>query len=204
VVTWEEIRHQVAIAGRVIDAQTGQAFAGALVEITAAPGAFSEWLAIKAKQFGARWATMVERPDRTRSAADGHFHFLDLLDGQYALTASLPGTGSRYGTAQVQVTVSRDDGNIAMAAADLALHPTTLKGHITDQGSSDPVFLAEVRVKGSGEKAFSDSQGGYLLTSLETGERTVQVFLQGYQPVSKTALLGQAGVIETLNFTLSK
>jgi hypothetical protein len=66
------------------------------------------------------------------------------------------------------------------------------------------VVLAEVRIKGSGEKVFSDAQGKYLLTGLEMGERTVQVFVQGYQPASQTTLFNQAGVVVTLNFTLSK
>ncbi|MGD9101251.1 MAG: carboxypeptidase regulatory-like domain-containing protein [Anaerolineae bacterium] len=205
--TWETVRHQVAIAGRVSDAQTGKTIARARVEITAAPAEFTAWLAIRAKQHQEHWETMDERPDRTRTALDGHFHFLDLPDGSYTLTVSLPGSGSRYGTAQVVATVSRDaEENIVMAAADTTLPPTTVKGQITEQ-DSDPVILvamAEVRVKGSGERTFSDGQGQYLLAGLETGARTVLVSAQGYQPASQAVSLNQAGVEQTLNFALSE
>jgi hypothetical protein len=88
-----------------------------------------------------------------------------------------------------------------MAAADMALAPTTLKGRITDQ-ESNPVAMAEVRVKGSGERAFSDGQGQYLLTGLEVGQRTVLVSAPGYQPASQTALLNAAGTVQTLDITL--
>lgn len=199
---WEEVRHQVAIAGRVTDAQTGRTIGSAQVRITAAPAEFTHWLATRAKQFGARWATMAERPDQARTAADGHFHFLDLPDGQYTLVGSLPGSGSRYDSVQVQVTVSWDAGTITMAAGDLVLPPTTLNGQITDQATNDPVAMAEVRVKGSVERAFSNGQGRYLLAGLEVGERTVLFSAQGYQPASQTALLSQAGTVRTLDFAL--
>ena len=92
----------------------------------------------------------MERPDRTRTAVDGHFHFLDLPDGMYTCTATLPGAGSRYGTVQAGATVLRDAaGNLPMATANLALPPTTLKGQIADQDTADPVFMAEVRVSGA-------------------------------------------------------
>jgi Carboxypeptidase regulatory-like domain len=199
--TWDT-RHQVAIAGQVTDALTGRAIGGARVGITAAPAAFADWLAIRAKQYGAQWAAMVERPDRTRTAADGHFHFLDLPDGQYTMTASLPGSVSRYGMAGRQAVVSRGaQGTITMAAADISLPPTTLKGEITEQDGK-PVALAEVRVQGSGERVFSDAQGRYMLAGLEAGQRTVLVLAQGYQPVSQTVTLGPAGAVHTVNTVL--
>jgi hypothetical protein len=145
---------------------------------------------------------MVERPDQTQTAADGHFHFLDLPDGDYTLTASLPGFGSRYGTAQRQVTVSRNaEGRILMAPADIVLPPTTLKGRIVGQ-NDNPVGVAEVRVQGSGERAFSDGQGNYLMNGLEVGKRTVAVSAQGYQSASQAVVLGEAGNVQMLNFTL--
>jgi len=198
----EEVRHQVAIAGRVTDAQTGKPIAGAQVSITTAPAAFKGRLASTAVQYGARWDIMVERPDRSRTAADGHFRFLDLPNGQYTVTASLQRAGSRYGTARVRVRVARSaQGNVTMAMANLALPPTTLKGQITDQ-AADPVVMAEVRVQGSRNRAFSDGQGQYLLTGLEAGEHTVLVVAQGYTPATQTVRLNQAGAVRTVNFTL--
>lgn len=193
----EPTRHQVAIAGDVTDAEAGAAIGRARVEITAGPAAFTDRLALRATRHQDRWAAMDERLDRTRTAADGHFHFLDLPDGDYSLAASLPGSGTRYGTAQAQATVSRDaKGNITMATADMALPPTALKGQIADQASGDPVLMAEVRMKGSGERAFSDGEGRYLLTGLEAGERTVVVFASGRETVTQTVQLSRGSVAE--------
>ena len=202
---WEIVRHAVAIAGRVTDAQTGRAIGRAQVSITDGPLAFNEWLANYAKQYGDKWEIMMERPDQIRTAADGHFHFMDLPDGQYTLRASLPGSGTRYGTTQQVATVSRNaQGNITMAIADIALPSTTLKGRVAKQ-NNDPVVMAGVRVKRSGERAFSDGEGRYLLTALEASEeqeRTLLVSAQGYQQVSQNVLLDHAGVEKTLDFVL--
>jgi hypothetical protein len=200
---WEEIRHQVAISGRVTDAQTGRAIGSAQVRIIAAPLVFMEWLANRAKQYGDKWKIMMERPDRIRTAADGHFHFMDLPDGQYTLTASLPGSGTRNGTAQNVVTVTRDaEGNITMALADMDLPSTMLNGRITIQNTTDPVVMAEVRIQGIGERTFSDGDGQYLLAGLEIGQRTVVISAQGYQQISHTVQFSQAGEELTSDFIM--
>jgi hypothetical protein len=205
VVRWEEVRHQVVLAGRVIGVQTSQTISGARVEITSAPVAFTDWLALRALQYGERWAALPERPDRTRTAADGHFHFLDLPNGQYTLTASLPSVGRRYGAAQATVTVAHNaEGAVTLVPVEIALPPTTLKGQITDQATGNGLLMAEVRVQGSGERTFSDEQGHYLLTGVEPGKRSVLVFAQGYTQATQTVLLDQAGVVQTLNFNLKK
>ena len=198
----EPIRHQVAIAGRVLNARTNEAMAGALIEIKAAPPAFDQWLAVYALQFGAQWNSLLNRPDRTRTAPDGHFHFLDLPDGQYTLTASMPGSGTRLGTAQAIVAVSRNaQGKLAMAVSDIALPPTTLKGTITGPNAAN-VVLAQVRINGSGECAYTNGQGQYLLAGLEVGHRIVSVTAQGYQSASQAVTLSTAGGEQTLNFSL--
>jgi hypothetical protein len=46
---------------------------------------------------------LAKRLDRTSTATDGYFHFLDLPDGDYTLIASLPGVGIRYGVLFVSV-----------------------------------------------------------------------------------------------------
>jgi len=201
---WQQIeptRHQVAIAGKATDGRTGKPIGGARVEIVDAPPEFTAWLAIQAQRHGARWAGMAERPDRTRTAADGHFHFLDLPDGDYTLTTSLPGSGSRYAMAQADGTVSRDaEGNINMLVADIALRPTALEGRVTDQATGDPVVMAEVRMKGSGERTFSEARdetkGRYLLVGLEAGERTVVVSAQGHDTVTRTVPLSRGDTAE--------
>lgn len=200
---WETVRHSVAVCGQVTDAQTGAAVGGARVEITAAPAAFADWLALQARQHGDRWATLKERPDRIYTAVDGHFHFMDLPDGEYTLTVTLPDSGSRYGEAQVTATVSRNaEGAILMATADAWLPPTTLTGEITGPGGG-AVVMAEVRVQGSGERAFSDGTGRYLLAGLEVGDRTVRFSAQGYEALSQPVTLDHPGVVQVLDVALS-
>lgn len=208
--TWtklEPVRHQVAIAGTVSDAVTGQRIHRALVEITEMPDSFKSWLALRSMQYGSKWETMVERPNRTQTAIDGHFHFLDLPDGDYTLTASLPGAGTRYGSAPKKVQVSHVGNQIELAAADIALPPTAIQGQITDS-KNNSIFMAKVQVVGSGESTFSDSKGNYLLSGLEASKtssfkQTVIVSAQEYQQDKKNIPLKQ-GEVQTLNFELKK
>ena len=194
------IRQQVSIAGRVTDARSQRALAGVLVEITAGPAEFSSSLRIRATQHGDRWDAMVGRPDRARTASDGHFHFCDLPPGQYTLTASLPRGGSRYGTADVQATVSSTE----VVAADLTLSPTRVEGRITASAGQEPLLLAEVRVKGSGEQTFTDADGNYVLAGLEAGARTVVVSADGYKSRDATVQLHPAGTVQRIDVTLDR
>ena len=149
-------------------------------------------------------ALTADRPDRTRTAADGHFHFLDLPDGNYAVTASLPEAGSRYGTAEVKnLPVSRDgEGRIAWAWTEVKLPPTTISGKVTNQSAS-PVKLAVVRVKGSGENAFTDDTGEYRLTALEIGKRTVSASAPGFKAAPKVVQLGEAGKKQAVDIVMT-
>ncbi|MGO9272717.1 MAG: hypothetical protein ACLQOO_21190 [Terriglobia bacterium] len=239
--SWQETRHQVAIADTVLLADedgTEKPIRGARVEITDKPLAFNDFLDAKAIQFGSRWAAMLDRPDRAQSAPDGLFYFLDLPDGEYTLKASLPGPGGRYGTAEERTTVTskvvendvRDkyvtfaEGRheIEMALVKLVIQPTTIKGKITAPAlpvkksqerntgkttgavQETAVTLAEVRVKGSGERAFSDAQGQYVLAGVEPGQRTVLVFAQGYRPAFKAIVLEGPGVTKNLPILLAR
>jgi len=177
------------------------------VAITAAPPAFASLLPLQAAQYGSSWDMMASRLDRIRTASDGHFHFTDLPAGNYALTASLPGAGSRYGTAGVKVRVSAsrsrsDPDKIASVTADIVLPPTTLKGQVTSADAKQPVLLAEVTIQGSGERAFSDAQGNYLLTALEAGTRTVVISARGYQAAASTVRLVSPGAEQRLDVAL--
>jgi hypothetical protein len=48
---WEVVRHQVAVAGRVSDAQTGRSLGGVQVKITNAPAAFLDPMVILARSY---------------------------------------------------------------------------------------------------------------------------------------------------------
>ena len=197
--TWEILSHQVAIAGRVTNAQTKAALPNALVEITAAPPEFNI-----DNQFAVK---------EVKTSPDGHFHFLDLPNGNYTLVASLPNAGSRYGTATGEVTVSRNaKGRIVMASVDIPIPATTLQGEVKDT-EAEAVVMAQVKVQGSSEQTFSNSQGEYILIGLEATsqqeptsqqERTILVKASGYQSSSQTVLLNQPGVVQSLDFVLAK
>ena len=189
---WEILSHQVAISGKVTNTQTQAALEDALVEITGAPPTFDNQFSVK----------------EVKTSHDGHFHFLDLPNGNYTLVASFPNTGSRYGKATGSGTVDRNaEGRIIeMSIVDLAIPATTLKGEVTNT-EGDAVVMAKVKVQGTSEKTFSDSQGKYILIGLEATsehERTILVEASGYQSSSQTVLLEQPGVEQTLDFELAK
>ena len=200
---WEIIRHTVAIYGRVIDSQTNRGIGGARVRISDGPPEFMDTLPYQAKSYGRRWESLRDRPDRKYAEPDGHFHFLDLPDGSYTLTALAPGSGSRYGTAQVIIAVTLDSlGDPVPTNADISLPPTTITGRVTDQSNGDPVFMAQLHVKGSNETTYCDNQGDYRLIGLEAGSREIQVTAQGYHSGFETVALNAAGAVVTRNITL--
>ncbi len=158
----EPTRHQVAIAGVVSDAQTGQVIHGAEVKIERGSTDFERWLNLKEMQYRDRFRATGDRPDRksvqlnpslsliiegttqlphllTYTALDGHFYFLDLPAGVYTLVVSLPAAGTRYGTVRVNDLEVAQDSNadtLKRGIADIALPPTTIKGRVIDAQAS--------------------------------------------------------------------
>jgi hypothetical protein len=202
---WQVVRRRVAIAGCVVDAGTGKPLASAEVRVVAMPQTFQKWLQFAALPYGERWSKMLERPDRTWTRPDGLFYFMDVPDGKYGLQAAMPGSGSRFGKVEEPATVSRDaEGNIKMAFVKFALPPTLVKGRVAGAGQEAGVALARVRVKGSGERGFTDSQGHYMVAGIEPGKRTLLVSAQGYRTESQIFTLKEPGDSQTLDFTLKR
>jgi len=204
--TWEIVRHQVAIAGRITSEFTGAPLAGSLVRITAGPGEFQERLALLQKKWGAQWARKLDRYDQRQASSDGHYHFMDLPDGAYTLLASLPAMGSRYATEEAHVSVTRDDEDrIEMSIVDIVLSPTMIQGHIekSSGGENDEIAMAEVRISGSGERAFTNDDGNYRLIGVETGRRHLTASAPGYDSASASVTLSTPGSVKTVNFTLN-
>lgn len=191
----DPIDHQAAIAGRAIDAETKRPIAGVVVTITAMPAPFQKWLSLRALRYGDDWASLSARPDRMTTGEDGFFHFMDLPDGVYTLSFSVPSAGQRYGTAQQDFTVTRDaEGNIALTIPPVEITPTGVKGlvlgHVA-QGdpATTPLVMAQIAVLGSGEQARSGAGGGYSLLGLEPGQRRVSIAAQGYQATTLTTTI---------------
>ncbi|MBE9580996.1 MAG: carboxypeptidase regulatory-like domain-containing protein [Proteobacteria bacterium] len=112
---WEVSRRTVSVAGRVIDVQTDRSINGVHVKIASGSTRSS-----------------------TRTGTDGHFHFLDLPDGQYTLTASLPSSGSCDQTARMEATAFRDvEGNIKKLTDGEYKARITIKGLKNEEITSD-------------------------------------------------------------------
>ena len=204
---WEESRQRIALFGWVTvrridydkaakkktesDSDTKKKppkpLAGVQVIITENPGAFADGLELKAAQYGAEWRKMTRRPDRTYTAEDGSFYFMDLHlpEDNYTLSASLPGAGYRYNKTDKKVKLTRDEeGNIKASPTNIELSPTSIIGRIiqiinvqdpkTKENEKPqtiqikkPIAMAEAKVLGSGERAYSNEEGMFLLTGVE-------------------------------------
>jgi hypothetical protein len=200
--TMETLTRRVAIAGQVTDAETGAGIGGARVSISSGPKPFLAWLAIRKTELASRGVPATGMPDAAATGPDGWFHFDALPDGKYTLDFALPAAGTRYGTARVGVKVKAGEGAATPADASAALQPTTVRGTVTDPGGA-AVPMAEVRIKGSGEKTFSGVDGRYRLAGVERGARTVQVQARGAAPVEALVQLPDPGSSATLDFTVS-
>jgi len=199
------VTHRVAVAGWVKDSETKKAIAAADVTIVAMPSAFEQRLKLASMRYGIRWAALAERPDKTQTKEDGLFYFLDLPNGKYTVRVTATKSGKRYASSEETASVTHDpQGNLKMASLKVALQPTAVKGKITGPNHKAGVVMAEVRIKGSGERTFSDAQGQYVLTAIEPGTRTVQVTAQGYKPSFHVVKLPQAGATETVNVVLAR
>jgi hypothetical protein len=177
-------RHEATVGGRVRESESELSLAGVRVRITSEDGFVV---------------------GETMTGPNGLFSFLDVPAGAYNLTASMPRSGTRRVDASENIRVESDpDGRIKRVFADLTLGTTTVQGVVKGSGASNPVIMAQVRVKGSGERTFTDREGHYRLSGLEAGKRVIQVTAPGFRKVSKPVTLSEAGVEQTLDFKLPR
>lgn len=213
---WTIARHRVAIAGLVVDGVTGKPIAGAHVEIVGKPAAYEQRLALLAASLGDT-GSEAERSDMARTRADGLFYFLDLPEGRYKVLAFLPKVGvrarsalktkkdpeadsyetkgdKRYGKRQEEVTVSYKDGFGKLVF--FKLQPTGITGRVLGAGNKGGVLLAEVRIQGSGERAFTDAEGQYMVAGIQPNERAKRRLLvnaRGYRTVHLEVMIDEPG-----------
>lgn len=218
---WTVARHRVAIAGLVVDGVTGKPIVGAHVEIVGKPAAYEEKLALLAGSLGDAGREM-ERPDTARTRGDGLFYFLDLPDGRYAVLAFLPKEGiraknvlpmrhdreedpyklkgdQRYGKTQQEITVSYKEGFGKLVF--YKLQPTGVSGRVIGAANKAAVLLAEVRVQGSGERAFTDAQGQYTVAGVQPNQhakRRLLVNARGYRAVHLEVMIDEPGTCKKI------
>ncbi|MBV8437904.1 MAG: carboxypeptidase regulatory-like domain-containing protein [Silvibacterium sp.] len=214
-------QHQVAIAGRVLDAVTGKPVPGAHVEITQGAPGYTERLALLA-EFGSSGGSTRTELGTTRTRPDGLFFFLDLPDGDYKLVAFLPKGGiytkppkeagensedsfgwrgdKRYGKKQFDAKVPNGPGRLDRLAV-IRLQPTGVTGRVVASANQSAVLMAEVRCKGSGERTFTDAQGQYTLARIQPNarqKRTLLVRARGYRDRPIEVLIDTPGVCKEL------
>src|SRR5258708_33867046 len=129
--------------GKVVGAVSQKPVADAEVMLTKMRAGLEKTLERLAQYAGSEWDTRTQRPDRTRSRADGLYYFLDLPDGDYEICALLPNCGRRYGEVRQKKKVPRGDLNKSGQKAlkgmwlGLAIPPTLKRGGLHDSGKQD-------------------------------------------------------------------
>lgn len=195
---------QVAIAGKVIQAVTKEAMAGAVVEMIQMPAKFARILQLKALQAGDQWARMKERGDRRITQTDGTFFFTDLPLGEYIIRATIPNSSTRYKAVEQTYQVTQNEAaELQTAIADLAIPPTGLQGKILAKKKAVP--FAKIKLVGGTESTIADQTGAYRFTGLEaSGGETTQILFQISSPDYSTqqqSVVLQQGVMSNIDFS---
>lgn len=200
--TFETVRLQVALLGRVTDARTGAPLPGARVEIQSGPAAWTRAQQFLAVAHGPGFQALPQRPGRTVTGADGAWHLADLPPGAYMLAFSLPAEGARWGTATAGAQVQpRQGGGVVPATVDAALPPTRLEGRVTRPGG-DPVAAAEVSLRGSTERTRTGTDGRWTLAAVEPGARQVRIAARGFLLATRDVTLA-TGAAQTVDVQLA-
>ncbi|MCP5013282.1 MAG: hypothetical protein GY942_25155 [Aestuariibacter sp.] len=174
---WEILRRQIAISGQITAVADNAPISQAQVQITAAPDAFMNKVRLYAKLHGNAWDGLTKRVDRTETAADGAYYFLDLPNGDYTISAYVPHRLPLYDYAEGEGVVSRDDTDTVQAATvDVALPPFSGK---TFPPAFTPQMIADCQLwlqadglalaDGATVTSWADSSGQAVSVTTENG-----------------------------------
>jgi hypothetical protein len=201
--SWSIVRHQVAIAGKVLENATGKPMSSVQVSIVGMPAEAERAFQLKFRYADRDPDGKRVNPAVTLSRSDGLFWFVDLPQGDYQLRAEIPNQNSRYGKAEQKVVVKWDaDGTIQKGMARMVLPSTTLRGKVSGANHPNGLAMAEVRVAGSGESGFTDPLGQYLLKGIESGNRKIIVTALGYKTLADVVHLDGPGTLNERDFEL--
>ncbi|HEY9857981.1 MAG TPA: hypothetical protein V6D16_00635 [Candidatus Obscuribacterales bacterium] len=215
------IHHRVAIHGRVaigfkLEGEEKWTLLPQLsrqvqVEIIAAPASFQRQLSLKSLSYGQNWDALSDRPDRTHTAADGSFYFIDLPLGQYTLKATCPRQSTRLQGAEAVVEIS--DGQ-KPEWKELILATTGIVGQVkTKLSNSDefvPVRQTQIQVVNGSEQTRCDRDGKFQLLNLEAPENPsirklrLQISAPGYDTYTQDVDLLRGAVHSFPNIQLTK
>lgn len=194
---------QVAIAGKVLLAETDQPLAKVKVEIIAMPTKLERILQLKAMQLGQAWEVVPERIDRKLTRNDGSFYFVDLPTGNYTLRASVVNGGTSYQSVTQAFEVKQTEGSTDLdtATGTLKILPTGLKGQISANGKA--IAYAKIRAIESNAATLSDVDGNFRFVGLPaTTQPTIfQISSTDHAPQRRSVQL-QQGVMTTIDFVL--
>ncbi|OKH18104.1 collagen binding domain-containing protein [[Limnothrix rosea] IAM M-220] len=196
---------QVAIAGKVLLAETGESLAGARVEMIEMPSKLQRILQLKAMQVGKKWDTLPERIDRQFTRGDGSFFFTDLPLGDYVLQASVPDGGDRYQAVtrafQVKQQQQQTGINFATATGNFEILPTGLKGQILGNGQA--IAYAKIRAVEDNAETLSDVDGKFRFVGLSASTQpSVFQISRTDHPSQRRSVMLQRGVMTTIDFVL--
>jgi len=105
----------------------------------------------------------------------------------------------RYGKTQEEVTVSYKDGFGKLIL--FKLQPTGVTGRVIGAANKAAVLLAEVRVQGSGERAFTDGQGHYTVAGVQPNQRAKRRLLvsaRGYRTEHLEVMVDEPGACKKI------
>lgn len=139
----------------------------------------------------------VARTDRS-----GHYHFVNLPPGPYELTAALPGTGSRFGTAVRKVRLRRRAADVPPVALELELPSTRVEGVVRD-AESRPVAGAAIVSAESRRRATSGEDGRFVLTAVEAGSTRLLVSAPGFEAQPLDISAPEQGSASSVEVSLS-
>jgi hypothetical protein len=162
------------IGGRVTDAATGDAIAGALI-IANGPNGHGE----------------------TYSYACGGYQIAELPQGKYRVCASAAGYQSQMYPESVLVVAGQVTTGVNFALVASGGGTGSIAGFVSNAGNGEPIagaLLTAVGPNGSGE-AHTCRMGGYQITGLPAGRYRVHCRAQGFEsqvyPESVTVIAGQ-------------